>query len=97
MNGAVDFSNPYCVLQTNSEHEGHGAVGLEPAETHFSIRLVPDTSVELYYWTRQQSCLRSHRDARAIAQGPIFSFPDIEYGGYMALPRLRLADALGRS
>ncbi|CAD6579540.1 MAG: L-galactonate dehydratase [Alectoria sarmentosa] len=24
MNGAVDFSNPYCVLQTNSEYEGHG-------------------------------------------------------------------------
>ena len=26
MNGAVDFSNPYCVLQTNSGHEGHGVV-----------------------------------------------------------------------
>ena len=26
MNGAVDFSNPYCVLQTNSEFEGHGVV-----------------------------------------------------------------------
>lgn len=26
MNGAVDFSNPYCVLQTNSEYEGHGVV-----------------------------------------------------------------------
>ncbi len=31
MNGAVDFSNPYCVLKTNSEHEGHGVVCLEPA------------------------------------------------------------------
>ena len=29
MNGAVDFSNPYCVLQTNSEYEGHGVVSLE--------------------------------------------------------------------
>lgn len=28
MNGAVDFSNPYCVLQTNSEFEGHGVVSL---------------------------------------------------------------------
>lgn len=31
MNGAVDFSNPYCVLQTNSEHEGHGVVSPDPA------------------------------------------------------------------
>lgn len=31
MNGAVDFSNPYCVLQTDSEYEGHGVVCLEPA------------------------------------------------------------------
>lgn len=31
MNGAVDFSNPYCVLQTNSEYEGHGVVSPEPA------------------------------------------------------------------
>lgn len=29
MNGAVDFSNPYCVLQTNSEYEGHGVVSPE--------------------------------------------------------------------
>lgn len=29
MNGAVDFSNPYCVLQTDSEHEGHGVVSSE--------------------------------------------------------------------
>ena len=29
MNGAVDFSNPYCVLQSNSEYEGHGVVSLK--------------------------------------------------------------------
>ena len=29
MNGAVDFSNPYCVLQTNSVYEGHGVVSPE--------------------------------------------------------------------
>ena len=29
MNGAVDFSNPYCVLQTNSKYEGHGVVSSE--------------------------------------------------------------------
>ena len=28
MNGAVDFSNPYVVLKTNSEHEGHGVVSM---------------------------------------------------------------------
>lgn len=33
MNGAVDFSNPYCVLQTNSDYEGHGVVSPKPA-TH---------------------------------------------------------------
>ena len=30
MNGAVDFSNPYCVLETNSEYEGHGVVSSKP-------------------------------------------------------------------
>lgn len=31
MNGAVDFSNPYCVLETDSEYEGHGVVSSKPA------------------------------------------------------------------
>ena len=37
MNGAVDFSNPYCVLQTNSEYEGHGVVSLE------TVKLLPSS------------------------------------------------------
>lgn len=39
MNGAVDFSNPYCILQTNSEYEGHGVVSpQEPARSPYVIQ-----------------------------------------------------------
>ena len=46
MNGAVDFSNPYCVLETNSEYEGHGVVSLESTKPFHMI--CPLTELESF-------------------------------------------------
>ena len=51
MNGAVDFSNPYCVLKTNSEYEGHGVVrGLVP---HLLLILETYYFSDFHHWPRQ--------------------------------------------
>ena len=52
---------------------------------------------EFHHWTGQQPRLRSDRDARATDHEPISSILNIEHGEYMALPRIRLSNALGRS
>ena len=50
MNGAVDFSNPYCVLQTNSKLEGHGVVCSHIS--HF-FEFVLKIHLDIHDWPRK--------------------------------------------
>lgn len=53
MNGAVDFSNPYCVLQTNSDFEGHGVVGYIPFLGLGLAHRCLLPALDFYHWPRQ--------------------------------------------
>ena len=52
MNGAVDFSNPYCVLETNSKYQGHGVVCVLVLQLLLTLSL--RDGVDVHYRPRKQ-------------------------------------------
>jgi hypothetical protein len=92
MHPACDYSAAYCILNTDSEFQGHGMVCLHNPSV-FAQRLLIFFFLKLDFHNRprERNCLQSRRSHRRQSQRQDPQFLNNRLGPDVALPRLRLS------